>query len=236
MILAAGVGRRLHPLTETLPKPLLNVGARTLLERQLDSLLAAGVTARDITLVGGHGYQHLLSRLPKGAKAVYNPNYEAWNNIYSITLGELGTGSTLVVNGDGLYHPQIFAMALERAHEDFLVLDTRKDLGDEEMKAAYVDGALMTLSKELSPDEAAGEYIGIARFTEATFRRVRQVAGDMVSWGDTDCWYESAIERVARERRIGMLDIGELPWTEIDDKNDLDAAATLASRNGGFGN
>ncbi len=162
-------------------------------------------------------------------RTIYNERYQAWNNIYSITLGELGNGSTLLVNGDGLYHRQIFAQAIAHGEEDFLVVDSRVDLGDEQMKVRYEGEQVAEISKEIPQAQAAGEYIGIARFQAPTFSRIRQVAAEMIEVGQTDYWYESAIERVARERRIGSLDIAGLPWVEVDDPDDLRKAAVMAA-------
>lgn len=232
LILAAGMGSRLYPLTKTLPKSLLSAGGKTLLAHQLDALHSVGIQTADITLVGGHGYDHLTRHLPAGVKTVYNQRYRSWNNIYSITLGELGNGSTMLVNGDGLYDREIFALAVTHGEEDFLVMDSRRALADEQMKVRYEDDQLAEISKGVSPAEAAGEYVGIARFQAPTFSRIRQVAADMIALGQTDCWYESAIEHVARERPIGSLDIAGHPWIEVDDPDDLRKAAAMASRDG----
>ncbi len=232
LILAAGVGRRLHPLTEQMPKPLLSVGQNTLLGHQLEALADAGVRTEAITLVGGHGYERLVAWAPAGVRTVFNPKYDSWNNIYSITLGELSNGSTLLVNGDGLYHPSIFRRALAHPAPDFLVTDTQKTLGAEEMKARFEDGALVALAKSLPIEQADGEYIGISRFSAPTFQRIRDVAAELVAQGETDCWYESAILQVANERRIEMLDIGGMPWTEVDDPRDLAHATALAAQPG----
>ncbi len=135
----------------------------------------------------------------------------------------------MVVNGDGLYHREIFAQALTHGEEDFLVVDTRVALGDEQMKVRCEGDQVAEISKEIPRGQAAGEYIGIARFQAPTFSRIRQVAADMIERGQTDYWYESAIERVAQERRIGSLDIAGLPWIEVDDPDDLRKAAAMAA-------
>ncbi len=70
LILAAGVGKRLYPLTKTLPKVLLDAAGKTLLAHQLDALFSAGVRAADITLVGGHGYDYLTRGLPEGVRTL----------------------------------------------------------------------------------------------------------------------------------------------------------------------
>lgn len=234
MILAAGRGRRLGPLTNDLPKALVDVGGRTILERQIESLSRAGIDPSGITVIGGHAYKQLLRHAPENAKVIRNRRYLRWDNIYSITLGEPPTAPTLLINGDGIYHPDLFSRAVSHDARNFLVVDTRRQLGHEEMKVRYEQGRLRAIRKGMPVEDAHGEYIGIARFDGPTWRRIREVARGMITEGYWDCWYESAIERVAAERPISMLDTDGLPWIEIDDLDDLERANAMASNRPAF--
>lgn len=234
MILAAGRGRRLDPITNDLPKALVDVGGKTILERQVESLTRAGIDPSRITVVGGHAYDQLLRRAPESARIIRNRRYLRWDNIYSITLGEPAIAPTLLINGDGLYHPDLFARTVLHAAPNFLVVDTGRQLGHEEMKVRYEEGRLRAIRKGMPVEDAHGEYVGIARFDRPTWRRIREVARKMIAEGFWDCWYESAIERVAAERAITMLDTNGLPWVEIDDPDDLERANALASNRPGF--
>ena len=72
VLLAAGTGSRLRPLTDTLPKCLLEVGGRPLLDYQLEALAAHGVT--DVLVVTGHAAGEITRRYPR-LRTVHDPEY-----------------------------------------------------------------------------------------------------------------------------------------------------------------
>ena len=105
MILAAGRGERMRPLTDTVPKPLLRIGGQTLIERHVHALARAGITE----LVINHAYlgEQIVQALGDGdaygVSICYSPetggSLETGGGIMN-ALPLLGTAPFLVVNGD----------------------------------------------------------------------------------------------------------------------------------------
>ncbi|MFP5505796.1 MAG: N-acetylmuramate alpha-1-phosphate uridylyltransferase MurU [Gammaproteobacteria bacterium] len=150
MILAAGRGERMRPLTDTTPKPLLRAGGRALIEYHLDNLVRAGI----IEIVINHA--HLGAQIEDalgdggryGARLVYSPEpdgaLETGGGIHR-ALPWLGAGPFLVVNGDiwtdleyatlpqdfdGLAHLVLVDNPPQHPHGDFCLVDGRAREGD----------------------------------------------------------------------------------------------------------
>jgi MurNAc alpha-1-phosphate uridylyltransferase len=101
MILAAGRGERMRPLTDTVPKPLLTVAGRSLLERSMDRLLAYGV--RNIVVNVHYLGQQIADRVKDRARIVYEERLLETGGSVKNALPLLGDGPFFVLNGDGLW-------------------------------------------------------------------------------------------------------------------------------------
>lgn len=106
MVLAAGLGLRLRPLTETLPKPLIAPGGRTLLDRALDALAAAGVEEAVVNthhlghMIADHLGRHVTSQaVPRVTLSPEEDLLETGGGVTRV-LGLLGEGPFFVVNAD----------------------------------------------------------------------------------------------------------------------------------------
>lgn len=127
MILAAGRGERLRPITDEIPKPLVEVRGRSLIERHLELLAAAGVTTVVINL-GWHG-EKIVERIGSGARfgvrVLYSPEYdnvlETGGGILR-ALPMLGDAPFWVVNGDVLTDFAVREPDLPRDCEAHVVL------------------------------------------------------------------------------------------------------------------
>ena len=237
LVLAAGPGRRLHPLTEALPKTLLPLGdGRTILDVALANLSAAGLT--EVIVVTGFAAERVEERAAElegrhgiRLELVYNDRAEEWNNAYSLWLArDAFADGILLVNGDTVHPPSVEETLLAARGDGLLLaVDQEKDLGAEEMKIlAPKDGALQQISKEIDPAGAAGEYIGVALIKpaaaapladalEATWRR------------DPSLYYEDGFQELAdRGGDIRVVPIGAVDWVEVDDHGDLARARELA--------
>jgi choline kinase len=238
MVLAAGAGKRLGSLTEDLPKTLLEVdGERTILDVALGNFAAVGL--EEAVIVTGFAAERIDERLEAlsdryglALRTVFNPNALEWNNAYSLWCAreEFARG-VLLANGDTVHPASVEESLLEDRNGDDLViaLDEAKTLGEEEMKVHLTDAGLLdAINKHLDPATAAGEYIGVtliephaagklAEALQATFER------------DPQLYYEDGFQEFAdRGGRVRGAAIGEVPWVEVDDDNDLARAREVA--------
>ncbi|MEV6635200.1 phosphocholine cytidylyltransferase family protein [Actinoplanes sp. NPDC051470] len=239
LILAAGAGRRLRPYTDTLPKALVPVdGETTIMDISLRNLAAAGLN--DVTVVVGYQSSAVEQRKATFEEKygvtltlVHNDKAEEWNNAYSLWLArEHFAQGALLVNGDTVHPVSVEETLLaNRGPQILLAVDSLKKLGDEEMKTTFTpDGRLARITKLMDPAEAHGEYIG-ATVIEAS------VAADLAdalrtTWErDPNLYYEDGYqEYVNRGGEIRMAAIGDVPWVEVDNHDDLAKAREIACR------
>jgi choline kinase len=239
LVLAAGPGRRLHPLTEALPKTLLTLeDGRTILDVALANLSAVGF--RDVVIVTGFAAVRveeqaadLERRHGVRLELVFNERAEEWNNAYSLWLarGAFAEGA-LLVNGDTVHPQSVEEVLLAATGPDVLLaVDREKELGDEAMKVLLSeDGALRRISKEIDPAQAAGEYIGVARIAAAAAEALADALE--ATWQrDPSLYYEDGFQELAdRGGRVGIAPIGSVEWVEVDDHADLARAREVACR------
>lgn len=99
ILLAAGMGTRLRPLTDTIPKSLIEVDGKPLIERQIQYLRE--IRIRDIFIVTGylaHKFEYLRDKY--NVTLVYNDKYNVYNNIYSMYLIRDQLHESYVIDAD----------------------------------------------------------------------------------------------------------------------------------------
>lgn len=240
IILAAGVGKRLYPLTKNVPKCLLKVGDRTLLDYVLSDL--ARLQAGEVLIVTGHGgdaVEQAARSFELSVNFIYNPDYASKDNIYSLWCAreELEAGC-VIFNSDVICHPDILKRAFVFVEEarDFLVIDDWKPLDEEDMKVRLGSGKVEAISKDLAVSEAQGEYIGVAGFSPDGGKVLAATLDRIIEDKRFHEFYEAAFQEMAPHHEIEALSTERLPWMEIDDFDDLkQAEEMLLSQIGGSG-
>jgi choline kinase len=240
VVLAAGRGSRLGGLGEEIPKWLLPVGGRTIAERHLEGIEAAGDAVASVRVVVGHAAQTIHAELAaRGAHhvgLVRNPEFSELNNWWSVlrALRELPEdGPVVIINADLLLDPAHVTAFLEAAatgpDDGLLAVDLERELTDESMKVSRRPcGALDRIGK-VGVDPAAGEYIGILMARGATLRAFRAQLEAFVGHPErANEWYEGAVGRIAAEGfDWAVWPMPSSAWVEIDDDRDLEAARAL---------
>jgi choline kinase len=237
LVLAAGPGRRLHPLTKALPKTLLPLNdGRTILDVALANLSSVGL--RDVVVVTGFAAARveeqaaaLEQRHGVTLELLFNDRAEEWNNAYSLWLArEAFADGCLLVNGDTVHPGSVEETLLAaRGPDVLLAVDQEKEFGDEEMKIVLTeDGALQRVSKEIEPASAVGEYIGVALIEPAAAQPLADALE--ATWRrEPSLYYEDGFQELAdRGGRIEVAPIGAVDWVEVDDHADLARARGIA--------
>lgn len=231
VILAAGMAKRLRPLTDTKPKCLLEVGGRTLLERTVDAMLSAGIN--EFVVVTGYRGEMIEKELSSKELTfhfLHNADYERNNNIYSLWMaGQVVRGREfLLMDSDILCDPRTVA-AVASQEVSALALN-RHELGDEEIKVIVdAENRVVEISKVCSPQLAIGESVGIEKVTsdysDALFRELEVM---IVDEGLIDIFYERAFERLIPQGYFfKAVDTTEYFSYELDTPEDFSRASAL---------
>jgi choline kinase len=236
LVLAAGQGQRLRPLTAELPKTLLPVaGEATILDLTLANLRAVGI--EEAVVVTGFAAERIEERAPElerrhgvRLELVRNDRPE-WNNAYSLWIArDAFRDGALLVNGDTV-HPVVVEERLLAARGPGLVLavDDEKALGDEEMKVLLSpDGDVQRINKAVDPAAAQGEYIGLT-LIEPTVAESLTEALEATWRRDTTLYYEDGFQAyVDAGGEARAAPIGTVAWVEVDDHADLARAREIA--------
>lgn len=238
ILLVAGRGTRLRGhLPADRPKSLLNVGGRMLLERHVAALTAVGV--QEIVLVVGHGAQHvsnaaaeLQRRYDVAFHFVENPHYSSTNTIVSQYLARAHLAhDCFCLNGDVLFGERVLRRLLAADVPAALAIDVKR-CGDEEVKAVVSGDRVVRLGKQIDPELALGEFIGVARYDAAVGRRFAEALEAAVEHGGSRLdYFEIALDAIATRTPLHAVPLGSEPVIEIDTPEDLARAeAEVAPR------
>jgi len=105
IIMAAGTGDRLKPVTNTVPKPLIEVNGKRMIETLLDALIENGIN--DIYIVVGHlkeQFNYLKEKYRVNIMLITNSKYNVCNNISSLYVAREYLGNCIITDGDLIIH------------------------------------------------------------------------------------------------------------------------------------
>jgi choline kinase len=227
VILAAGVARRLAPLTDRTQKSLLPVGGRPILARMLDALAAVGVPR--VTIVVGHcadQVAELVATAPPGmaVHCVRNPDYALGSAISLYTARDtIAANPTLIMDADVVFPGEFLRRLLASPAPNALLSDRGfRDTG-EEVKLYTRGERIIALGKKVIPPawDTVGEGIGFFKCSAPAGRELvgllEQIIAESLGLGE----YEDALHRLLGRQEIWAVDVTGLPWTEVDFLEDL---------------
>ena len=228
VILAAGMASRLRPLADKCPKCLLTVGSRSLLQRTVDSVKAAGIN--DLTVVTGYREEMIRSFLTEHypdmrLTFINNTDYATTNNIYSLWLARPSVDGEdfILLDSDILFDPAVVKRIVETKNTA-LAVNTHK-LGEEEMKVIVdADNMVTEISKTLEISRALGESVGIEKIEADYSKALYAELEKMIEQENlVDIFYERAFERLIPQgysfRAVNTTDLFSIELDTVDDFN-----------------
>jgi|SRR5215471_1655937 len=238
VILAAGLGSRLRPLTAAIPKPLIPVHGVPILHNALSALAANGVRKATVVV----GYRHDAIRAACGSRFagidvsyVESAVFAHTGSAYSLWLARdaLADGDALLLEGDVLFEPSVLARLLASPP------------GDAAAVAPFVDGmtgsavtlgrdhaieaVLMNQTASSGAGAALFKTMNLFRFTADRLRHALLPAlYDFVGKGAVTAYLEQVLaDLIAGGLRLTAVECGDLRWFEIDSEADLRIAETI---------
>lgn len=229
LILAAGIGSRLVPLTESYPKSLVPVNGKPIIFKQIENLLCNGIN--DITVVTGYKSDILdekLRELYPQVNIIINKDYITTNNMYSAYLCKdyLKNQEFLMMNADVYFDSNIIKDLLRCTSENAIAVDIG-NYNEESMKIKLNNGVISDISKAISQNEAYGVSIDIYKFSHNAGETFFNKCIEYIEYrNEKKLWSEVALNDVLKEVRFEVCEV-KGRWYEIDNHEDLAKAERL---------
>ena len=230
IVLSAGQGKRLLPLTAQQPKCLLPVdGELTVLELQLRTLARAGIDRTTVVVgFGAERVEQFLAATPipgLEVETLYNPFYATSDNLATCWLARgCMNEDFLLINGDTLFEDRLLRRLLDQPPAPIsITIDHKSSYDDDDMKVSIdEDGRLLAIGKTLKPEMVNGESIGLLCFRESGVKAFREVLERTIREpGALKAWYLSVVNDMAQDQAVDTISIRGLWWREIDSHEDL---------------
>jgi len=229
LILAAGFGLRLAPLTHDMPKSLVPVNGKPILVKQIENLYANGID--DITVISGYKAEIMESTIGKlfpDVKFIRSVDYATTNNMYSAFLAReaMGTSPFLMMNADVFFDASVITALLNDPAPNAIVTEKGTYI-EESMKVVEENGRLVRIAKTITEAEALGVSIDVYKFsTEGAKAFFGKCAEYILDRKELKLWSEVALNDILTEAVFTACPlVGR--WLEIDNMDDLAAAEKL---------
>lgn len=237
VILLAGFGSRLRPLTDTAHKALIQVGTQTILERQVFQLVNQGI--RHLHLIVGNradDIKHFVHNRFGNRNLSFhfhtNEIYNQTNTGFSLWVAlHHVTHDFILLDGDLVLGHELLHALLNQKSCSSLLCDTTQTLDEEAVKISMNTNNVITgIGKHIPIAEAQGESIGAA-FLKTDWLVPLKDALTCILKGNKECYYEDAFNHMVRNNLaptpIKMVSTGSQPWVEVDDHADLERAKQM---------
>ena len=246
MILSAGMGTRLMPLTKEIPKPLLEINGMTLLERMIKNCMNVGIN--EFIVIVGYNKEKVIELAPEleekhsiSIKIVENERFDVTNTSVSTYLASKNlegekADDFILINGDNVVDPQIIADIAKRENTS-LIIDNYKQLNEESFKLiienetfnedkTIANGTIKEIGKGININSSTGEFIGVSKVAKNDIPKFNEILKELIG-EDEQNYYDFAYKTLSKISPIDFVLTNGLKWTEIDDHNDWEQAQIL---------
>lgn len=232
VILAAGMGVRLRTIIGEIPKGLIKIDEKTLLERSLEALKEHGIN--DVIIVTGFYGDSIKSKFGKeysGIKLRYVSNeiYSKTNSMYSLSKAKnLIDDDILLLESDLLYDKKAIKIALDSKFKDVILVGELRNSGDDVYICANKNYRIINIGKNIPEEDrknTVGALVGISKYSKEFLPKLFEKSEQEIANNELNYHYE---ETVYATSRLGNPVYAELckglNWIEIDTENDLKRA------------
>lgn len=233
LILAAGLGTRLAPLTNDRPKSLVPVNGKPILFKQIENLHENNIS--DVTIVSGYKSEVLKQAVNahwQKIKIVESVNYATTNNMYSAYLGIKSMfpdgefEQFLMMNADVFYDSSVITSLLHNSASNSIVVDIGRYI-EESMKVIEKKGSIIEISKQIAPETALGCSIDVYKFSAEGGRAFYNRCIEYIEVKkELKMWSEVALNEALSDVTFKACPLNGR-WLEIDNHDDLAEAEKL---------
>jgi choline kinase len=234
LLLAAGTGSRLYPLTKDAPKCLTLVNEKSILERLITNLKQQGF--KRLVIVTGYKEKCIVDFLGNqtedlSIEYIHNPFYQTTNNIYSLWMARNSINAPFVLLEsdlvletpllDKMIYPDRMAVAKMHAGLN----GTTVSVNDENLVTQFQEGTTETYT------DIRYKTVNIYSFSEASWGKVAKKLNQYISEGNVNSYYEIVLSQMVEEESVFFeaISFDEESWYEIDNIKDLAEAEKLFS-------
>jgi len=226
IILAAGIGSRLRPLTEVKPKGMVKVNGVPIIEHQIKAYLQAGLKEEEITIVAGYKPDFIKDFITKNypnIKLIINEVYNTTNNMFSLDMAlDTIDDDVVVSNGDCVYEYSIIKDFLNYQAPNSIASE-KGGYTEENMKIIVKSERITHISKAIQENDAYGNSIDLYKIGKNSLKEFKIIIKGMIE-EDKNLWAELALDKSFESITFEPFDIQNRKWMEIDNYDDLHIA------------
>lgn len=227
IILAAGKGTRLYPLTINKPKGLLEIGNITILNRLVNQFRKLGV--EKIIIVTGYKNELIKKNFQEDKEIIFVDyyDYEKTNNLNTLwSVREYLDGNTIISFADLLLDIEIIKKIYLSTQDISLAVHTKEVLSGT-MPIEVHDSKVKSITST-NVEDATGNFIGIGKFSKKGCKILVDQMSKIINPENENSYYTLAIDNYVRNYGyVEGIDIKDMNWIEIDDMNDYERAKKL---------
>lgn len=224
VLCAAGVGKRMNPITVEIPKPLLPIGKKTIIEYMVDSIYSTGI--KEVIVVVGYKAEMIKEKLGDHLgdcriTYVYNPDFAVTNNIYSLWLArDLVEDGMIFFNCDIVFSDSILQSLVADGQTDSLAADFETEHVEDALLAWFEDGRLLDIGKKI--EKANSWAMGIYKLSRAASLEYFKTAERLFLEDESNknISFVAPLRILAKKIIIGVIPAPKGQWVEIDTPED----------------
>ena len=231
VILAAGIGSRLRPLTDKQPKCTVLINEESLISRIVKQLISIN---KEISIYIAIGYlaDKIIQELKdfrKNITFVVNQDYQTTNNMESCRMAlehlKDSQDPSLIINADCIYDFEIVKLAYDSSNNG--ICCDSSIYNDESMKIRLKHERVTDISKKIKNDPSVATSIDLYTLNSQALKALHTIMESYHQSGDLNQWTEVAIQELLTSHCFNALDISGKKWVEIDNHADLAYAKSI---------